>query len=465
MKRALSRKNLWENAPSWLRTMLRPMFGLIPQSLLLGGEFRRSLKFVNEAEHWSDDQATAYRLDELKRILTLGYEKTQFYRKAFDLAGFNPREMKAIEDLRKLPTIDKETVRLNLQEMLAENVDHSKVDYASTGGSSGTPLEFYIGSDRSAIEFAYRINAWQRVSFKLGSKLAVLRGKVFPKGKLHEYDAILRSHFLNNFKTSEQELDFYVKKIASAGPIFLHVYPSSVYVLARFLRAKKRSLPNVSGILAGSEMVDPQQRAFVEETFACRYFSWYGHSEKLVMGAECEHSTDYHIYPTYGICELLDNNNEPVTTPGETGQIVGTGFINRIVPFIRYETGDYAEYISAGCEHCGRKHMIIRKIIGRSSKIGLVGKSGAFVSMTALNLHDDAFKNVRQYQYYQDKPGTAILRISPLQDLMDYDISAIRNALKNRLNGEIEIAIEVVRQLPCTEFGKVKIVDQRLDIE
>ena len=53
----------------------------------------------------------------------------------------------------------------------------------------------------------------------------------------------------------------------------------------------------------------------IEEVFGVRMFSCYGHSEKLVLAAECEHSTDCHVWPTYGFFELIDEQGEVITTP------------------------------------------------------------------------------------------------------------------------------------------------------
>lgn len=218
--------------------------------------------------------------------------------------------------------------------------------------------------------------------------MAVLRGQVVaPRrdGLRHEYDAILRHHYFSNFHMTEENIRRYLERITTLGPrVFLLVYPSSAMVLARHAKQSGKSPPgNIAGILAGSENVDPEERSEAERVFGVRYFSWYGHSEKLVLAAECESSSDYHVWPTYGYMELLDENGRRVMTPGRRGEIVGTGFMNTVVPFIRYRTGDFAEYVGEGCDTCGRQHTIIRNVEGRLAKGGLVAHDGSVVSMTA----------------------------------------------------------------------------------
>jgi len=464
VKRAFSRKNLWENAPPSLRKIAGVVLDLVPQPYLLGGAFRRTLAFVEQAQWWSGEQARQYQLEQLRRTLDLAYHNTAYYSRSFDEVGFVPGDLKRLEDMRRLPLIDKNILREHLDEMCATAVDSPDVDYTSTGGSSGTPLQFYIGSGRSSIEYAYLVSGFKRVGYDFGMKLAVFRGHVPPEGGRYEYDSVLRRCYYNNFSMTPDNLAFYFEHLRTIGQCFLHVYPSSAMVLARYLESTGCEVPdNILGILAGSETVFPDQRAFVSDVFNRRYYSWYGHSEKLVLGAECERSEDYHVFPTYGYCELLDADDNPITTPGEVGEIVGTGFINKVVPFVRYRTGDHAEYVGDRCEACGRQHMIIKNVQGRWPQGGLVGADGTSISLTALNLHDDTFKNVRQYQFYQDTPGEAVLRVLPLREITQEDLEAIREAMVTRLAGEVELTVKIVDNLPVTKAGKLKLIDQHVD--
>ena len=126
-----------------------------------------------------------------------------------------------------------------------------------------------------------------------------------------------------------------------------------------YLGAEKEAPKNIQGIIAESEIVYSQQRRMVEEVFGCRFFPVMAIRKKWFSPAGCEKSDDCHIWPSYGYFELLGKDGNPVQTPGQSGEIVGTGFINTAVPFIRYRTGDWAAYVGEGCEACGREHLII----------------------------------------------------------------------------------------------------------
>ncbi len=466
MKRALSRKNLWDQLPRTVKAPLGWFLGKIPPRFLLGAQFRRKAAFVRQAQWWPSEQLRAYQLAALKQICTLAYDKTGYYRRQFDGVGFKPEDLTSLDAMSALPTMDKNTVRQHLQEMLARPATGPGIDYCSTGGTSGTPLAFYMGKERSATEYAYLTVSWERLGYQLGETLAVLRGRVVRpdrQGLYHEYDPLLRHHYYSNFHMTDENMGRYLKHIATLGPCFLHVYPSSVAALAQFiLRRGGRAPENIRGIIAESEMVYPEQRKMAEEVFGCRYFSCYGHSEKLVQASECEHSTDYHVWPTYGYFELLDDHGNPVTTPGQRGEIVGTGFINTVMPFIRYRTGDYAVFGGNRCEACGREHTVIRSLEGRWPSGGLFATDGAFISMTAINLLDDSFSRVKQFQFYQDTPGKAVLKIIPTDGFGETDGRNIQRSLGRKFEERLLFTIQTVESIPLTPSGKTVYVDQRI---
>src|SRR5262249_50410870 len=150
------------------------------------------------------------------------------------------------------------------------------------------------------------------------------------------------------------------------------------------------------------------------------------------------------VWPTYGYFELLDEHNQPVTTPGQRGEIVGTGFINTIMPFIRYRTGDFATYVAPRCEACGREHVVIRDIRGHRTQEMLVADDGALISWTAINMHDNTFDCVRQFQFSQSQRGQATLRVVAGTGFGEAALQRIRRNLEGKLAGRIAFDIAVV---------------------
>lgn len=466
MKKALSRKNLWEHAPHWLKSTLGTGLGWTPPAWWLGRSFRENCAFLRDAQGWPAERARACQWEKLHGILMLAYEKAPFYRRAFDALGIRPADIRTLEDMGRLPLIEKRIVGANLSDMCTKSIREGGIDFGSTGGVSGSPLHFYLDAQRSAIEYAYLTTSWQRIGYHLVMPMAVLRGRVVRADRTgfhHEYDPILRHHYYSSFHMSDSNLRRYLEHMATIGPCFLHVYPSTVAALARYIRRSGTQVPpNIRGLIAESEIVYPEQRRMVEATFGCRYFSCYGQSEKVVFASGCEQSDDYHVWPTYGYFELLDSTGHPVTAPGQRGEIVGTGFISTVMPFIRYRTGDWATYVGNRCEACGREHVIIRDIRGHRTQEVLIAADGSEISWTALNMHDDTFAHVRQFQFLQETPGRAVLRVVPAEGFGEPDAQRIQRQLGRKLETQITFTIERVEAIPLSARGKAIYVDQRI---
>jgi phenylacetate-CoA ligase len=467
MKQALSRKNLWNRTPAWAKAILGRGLRIVPLTWLLGRSFRRTYEFVQAAQWWSAEEARAYQLEQLRSICSFAQQKSRYYRRVFDTVGFHPEALRTLEDLSGLPTIDKRTIRKHADELCTMPPCDSSVDLCSTGGTGGAPLMFYMDRARSAIEYAYLVTSWERAGYRLGTPMGVLRGRTLTvnrrKGFHYAYDPLLDHHYYSSYHLTDTDMRRYLEHLATLGPCFLHVYPSSVAILSRFVRRSGVAVPaNLLGIIAESENIYPDQRADIEDTFKVRMFSDYGHSEKLVFAAECEHSTDYHVWPTYGYLELLDEQGHSVAAPGQRGEIVGTGFINRAMPFIRYRTGDYATYVGGGCAACGREQVVLRDIRGHRTQEILIAADGTALPWTGMTADGDAFLRVRQFQFYQDTPGRAVLRIVPAEGYGRPDEQQIREFYLYKFAGTIDFTMELTDAIPLSPRGKAIYVDQRI---
>lgn len=466
MKKAFSKKNLWESMPLPLKSLASMVLSHAPLEYLIGKKFRNTTNLISDSDKWSRAEIEKYQFSMVKEQVSKAYQKCRAYQKLYDDVGFDVNDFNSLADIKKLPLIDKAFVNYNVKDLLLVDKNSSGVDYVTTGGTSGMPLTFYINASRSQIEYAYLVDGWKRAGFKLGDPKAVLRGRVTgSKSGVHQsYDPIFNEHYYSNFHMSNDDMKSYISHIKTLKNCFLHVYPSSIYQLARFAKKENITFHNIKGILAESENVYPEQRTFVESVFNCRYFSSYGHSEKLIAAGECEHSSDYHVWPTYGYLELLDENGEAVTKKGQIGEIVGTGFINTVMPFIRYKTGDYAEYVGDYCDKCKRNHLIIRDILGHRVQEHLVAVDNSLISWTAVNMHDDTFDDVLQYQFYQDTPGVAVIKIKTGKDFLDEHKQRIINNIGIKLKHRVKVSVKIVDKIPLTERGKSIFVDQQIDL-
>lgn len=461
-------KIIYDNTPCFLQNTAKCVYGILPLPIRYGKVFRNTYAFLQESQWWSQQQLEEYQLEQLNRLLHHAYENVPYYRKVFDERGLKPEDIQNFDDLRKLPYLTKEIIQENLPGLIAKNYPRSKLQYVTTGGSTGIPLGFYHEKGISdAKEWAFMLTQWKRVGFKNNDRCIVLRGAVVQsasKGKLWEYDPINKWQILSSYHMTDETLPKYIAKIRKFKPVFIQAYPSAITILARFIKENKiEPFPTIKAILCGSENLYDWQRNLLEEVFQCRVYSWYGHAEQVVLAGECEKSTHYHIFPEYGIVELIGKDGKPVTQENELGEVVATGLNNFACPLIRYRTMDLAVLANTKCG-CGRNYQLLKKVEGRLQELIVTG-TGRLISMTAINMHSDVFDNVRQFQFYQEKKGEVIFNIVRNEAYTDRDTEYIRRELQKKLGVDVDLIIRFVDHIPRTQSGKYRFLIQKLPIE
>ena len=236
-------------------------------------------------------------------------------------------------------------------------------------------------------------------------------------------------------------------------PKYVQAYPSSASLLARHLLAHGDPRPSsVATVLCGSENRYTWQRSLIEEAFGCRVFGWWGQSEGVGLAGECEHASELHIYPQYGLTELVDESGHPIETPGVLGEIVATGFHAMTMPLLRYRTMDMVVLAAGTCDACHRPYRRLERIEGRMQEF-IVSEQGRLVSMTAINMHSSVFDRVRQFRFVQTTPGHVTLRVVPAPEFGADDEARIVAEVSAKLGGDLRLRVELVERYRCLRAG------------
>ena len=377
-----------------------------------------------------------------------------------------PDDINNIYDLKKIPIIDKEIIRLNIKSFLAKNLKPSSFILLYTGGSTGEPLSLYYERGRTwAYERAFMNRQFNWVGYRYGhDKTVVLRGNV-PRNGWFDYDPAKKALVLSSYLLTKDNALEYLKKIKEYQPVSISAYPSVITLLANYLDGKaKVSIPTLKVILCGSEEIRPNQRELIEKVFGCRVYSWYGQSECVCLAGECEINNKYHIYSEYGITELLDKDGNEVNKPGQVGEIVATGFNNYAMPFIRYKIGDLAIKSDEKC-NCGRNYTLLEKIQGRSQEI-VINKDGNQIALNPIvfGIHGDIWRQIRTIQFIQNEQGILEVLVVKAFSASDQKLSRnLEDMLIDRSGNRIQFNIRFVEQLQRTRIGKAPLLIQRLN--
>lgn len=462
-------EDIGSKLPHPVQRGLRYVYAAIPFSIRYGKVFWETYNFLQESQWWSKEKLQEYQMQQLSKLLHHAYENVPYYRRVFDERGLKPEDIQDIDDLRKLPYLTKEIIQEELPNLVAQNCPRWKLQYNTTGGSTGIPLGFYQerGIARAS-ERAFMLTQWNRAGFKIGDRSAVLRGNVIrsaSKGKFWEYEPVDKSLILSSYHMTDENLPQYFKKIRKFKPDFIQAYPSAITILARFMEENSiKPFPSIKALLLGSENLYSWQRDLLGDVFQCRVYSWYGHTEQVALAGECEKSTYYHIFPEYGIVELISNDDKPVTMEDGVGEIVATDLKNFVMPFIRYRTEDLGVYTTQRCS-CGRNYPLLKRVEGRLQEL-IITKDKRLITLTALMFaqHFEAFSRVKEMQLLQQKEGELVIKIVKTPRYSTKDEQEILSKMQSCVVDGLNINFDYVDNIPRTKSGKHRFLIQKLPI-
>lgn len=349
--------------------------------------------------------------------------------------------------------IDKGVILENFGDFIRPDIDGRDYDLGTTGGTSGKSMQLIAHKGRFVVEMATMHSLWERAGYRFDVR-AVIRNHKLPDDTDYIINPITREVIFDGFRLNPRYFETIYKVIRQHNIRFVHCYPSHAYEFGLFLMNRNLDASFITAFLSGSENIFDYERQLIQDRLGIRFYNWYGHSEKLVLAGYCGRTNDYHIEPTYGYFELVDEKGAVIRTPGQFGEIVGTGFHNPGMIFIRYRTGDYAEYVGDRCSACGRRVPVIRNIRGRWNGNRLYNADGTFVTSTALNLHSDLQCFINGLQYIQERKGEVRILIVKSPDCRNEHESALYHHFRERFAPATVIRIEYVHKLLSHPNGK-----------
>ncbi len=432
------------------------------RELALGRPYRRTRKLLAQTEFLSADRLAQTRDALLAKTLALA-RQVPFYRDHLnrpDVRGQAP-----LAQLMGVPVIDKQTVRKHAHAF--RRGAGLRALKATTGGSTGQPLVFYMDRFKTRqMEKAFIFDQWRRVGYRMGDPIFNLRGRTPQNGRFTHHDRLFNIYYASSFGLTPDRVAQYVDAVDRIRPRYLHGYPSTMYQLAVLMQhAGLRFKTAPRAVFCGSEKLFAYQRKLIEDIFACRAYAWYGHSECLALGGACEESNRLHFYPQYGYVETL-----PTGVRNGQGkqicEIVATGFNNPVMPLLRYRTGDYAVVADRQTCGCGRNYLLIEEVLGREQEF-IVDRRGDLVSATSLvfGQHFEVFAGLDGLFLRQQTPGEIEIVMKSNSAFKQSHFEAMQSRISDLLAKRFNVGYRFTDDMPRSPIGKARLVQQALDIK
>jgi phenylacetate-CoA ligase len=420
----------------------------------------RYLRQLDRSQWLSAAEIQTQQFASLKRIVEHAERHCPYFQRSWSALGLSSADLRNLDDFRRWPLTEKKQIRENRLEMRATDIQRPLLA-KSTGGSTGTPLQFDLDMGSHERRWAAMLRGYGWAGGTPGTKQFHLWGAPLEaqplKRRLKDriFNLVQRRRMVNSFHLSDETVPDILRELNRYRPDVIVAYTGAIFQFARSLAERNLHPFSPKSIIVGAEKLHGFQRELIESVFRCRVFETYGSREFMLIGAECSEHRGLHVTSEQLLVEILNDDGQP-TPAGQAGNVVITDLFNYGMPFIRYVNGDQA---LAGFDQCtcGRGLPLLREVRGRRLDAIRTPDGKLVPGEFFPHLFKD-FPAVRQFQVVQPAQDRLELRVVLLPDMKDSDRSRILKIISETVGQHVQLAWQPVQDIPLTRTGKHMVV-------
>jgi len=370
-----------------------------------------------------------------------------YYRDLFARIGFDPEKL--IRDqryLQDIPYLTKEVIQHEHERLLRDDHASLRKHVSKTGGSTGISAQ--IVYDQDAADWSSAVTRYARSTIADGGTAdSTARSELhfatrFPDAfplvdRLREHVKCFAMNRTNIFFSSldPDELEAMWHRISLIRPYLVHAHPTTIFHLALFAEERGHRERLFEVFESSGELLEPKQRDTIARAFRCRVIDRYGLAEAGIVAYQTDGADptllvfDPFCWPE--VAEIEDDDKlTQVLNPADgaiAGELVITPLRNRMMPLIRYRTGDLTTLGETA------RGFVIHQMIGRTHDV--VEFAGRRMPTHCIQDILDRVGGIRRFQVEVTR-GRPILRIVPEPN---GDTEMIRNRLTNWWGDGVEL--------------------------
>lgn len=421
-------------------------YNLVPFERRYGEVFQQTLEDLYRLRNVSLQDLQDYQYIQFINLIEHAYKNVPYYKKIMVDRQLTPKSFKSVEDISLLPFLTKDIIANNFSDLIAQNMKHIQPVEFRTSGSTGKKLIFLGTDDVYKKEAAFVLRAFKDHAATMYDKPSVWLRRFVPQAgkKLWYYDYELKRLYMSAYHLNLKSIKKYVDQINSKKYHTLVGYPSSIYVLACLCEEASLSLKYIKAIHTASEKMLPEWQNKISNVFGIAPKSHYGMQEKVCFHHQTLDSNLYCENLEYGVTEFIKEDDQNL--------IVGTGFINHYMPFIRYKTNDTA-VLSEEKNTLFR----IKDINGRCDDI-LISEDGC--RLPGVNFYTMMYKidGVKMFQIRQTDRKNIDFYLVPSKLFSDKTVNQIKLGMRQRL-GDVKVNVVIKDYIERSKTtGKIRCI-------
>jgi phenylacetate-CoA ligase len=316
----------------------------------------------------TEEELREAQLAGLRWTVRHAFEGSPFYRERLVAAGVRPDEIRALEDVRKLPLTTAGDLRDGYPFPLRSVPFRELVRIHSSSGTTGKrKVLCYTRKDvEDWTHFFARCYEMAGVGPEDRVQIAVGYG-LWTAGT--SFQAGCEAVGALAIPVGPGNLDMQCEFLVDLEPTVVCCTASMALLLAEEVnRRGLRDRVKVRTVILGSERCsDAMRRRILELLRAEHLYDITGMTELYGPGAglDCSHHLGIHYWADYYLLELLDPETLEPVPEGEIGEMVVTTLAKEGSPLLRYRTRDLTRAIPGRCP-CGSVLPRHDRILGRS---------------------------------------------------------------------------------------------------
>jgi phenylacetate-CoA ligase len=454
-------QNIYLRLPVFLQNTFLSLYGYRLHINRYAGQYSRFKKEADLRLQLGREALEKYRFEQLKCTLKDAFENVEYYKNICKNNRISVEDIQTIADLRIFPLLDKESIRSAQGDFISKKYNLKSLQVIHTTGSTGTPLNIFCTPEVRQNNYAFYDRFLEIAGIPSGGKRATFGGRIIvPSNQkappFWRNSALQKNMLFSSYHLTEKNIPFYIEALRRYQPDLIDSYPSSLAVVADFARRHGIDLKNITkGITTSAETLLHEQREVISSAFGVPVIDQYGAAEMCIFAGQCSHGS-IHIHSDYGIVEFLKTDGSE-GKPGEECELVCTGFINPVMPLIRYRIGDVAVLSGQDCP-CGMQFPVLDKLVGRKDD-SIITPDGRTVGRLSPVLKGFPIKEA---QYFQDSRDVVEVRIVRDNGFTEKTETECKTALRDRLGDSIVIKMIYVDKIERGTGGKLRTVVSRI---
>ncbi len=413
------------------------------------------LRFYEKSQYWDRATIERYQLRCVRNILLHAGSNVPYYRDLFKSVRFDPKKFKSLKDLVNIPLLDKESIRQNPEQFIADHKQTIHGYNKYTSGSTGTPLKLFLDRTCHINKYAATLRAYHWAGYSPGKRAFLL---VEPDGlkKDFGYRLLSNSIFFDTRTVNRVNVLKFYRLLKRFNPNYYIGYGRAFLHLYKYLVDLKLKIPSPTSIIHYGENLHEDDKIKLEALYNTKVYNFYSHREDVVMAADPEPGKKY-LMEDFFYPELMDDRNQIIEEG--TGELIGTGFYNYTMPLIRYKTSDILT-IKKYAEANKYKFIQVEKIQGRvNDKIVTPGgREFYFLGNPMFSI-----QGIIAVQFIQYKVDSVSIKLLTDDYFKMESIQTVKKNYEDYIGEQMVFDVELVDKLEERGNGKRPVIISRLN--